>query len=165
MLFGRVSFPLDPMPRSKSASRVAKSPKNTPPNHAEDAKLIDAMIREVPGWRAEALTRFRRLIHAAVPDVVEEVKWRKPSNPDGVPVWSCDGILCTSNIWKDHVRLTFGNGARLGAPAGFFNAALNGNYMRALDLRQGDNFDEAVLMRLLRAAVEYNRRSRAARKP
>ena len=145
------------MPRTKSVPRRAKPARTSTAAPGADSKLIDAMIREVPGWRAEALTRFRALIHEAVPDVVEEVKWRKPSNPDGVPVFSCDGILCTSNIWEDHVRLTFANGALLGAPKGFFNAALNGNFMRALDLREGDDFDEAVLKRLLRAAVAYNR--------
>ena len=117
------------------------------------------MIRELPDWRGTALSRFRTLIKEAVPDVVEEIKWRKPSNPDGVPVWSQNGIVCLGNVWKDHVRLTFSKGGLLKDPGGLFNASLNGNYLRALDLREGDTFDEGALKALIRAAVALNKTS------
>jgi len=131
----------------KSSSPTAKSP----------AELIDGMIQELPDWRGKTLSQLRALIRKTVPGVVEEVKWRKPSNPDGVPVWSQDGIICLGNVWKDHVRLTFANGALLRDPKHIFNAALNGNYLRALDLREGDTFDPEALKALLRAAVALNK--------
>jgi len=115
------------------------------------------MIEELHDWRRGALGEFRQLIYEAVPEVVEEIKWRKPSNPDGVPVWSHGGILCLGNVWKDHVRLTFPKGALLRDPKGVFNASLEGNALRALDLREGETFDRGALKALLRAAVALNR--------
>jgi hypothetical protein len=117
---------------------------------------IDAMVRELEGWQGEALARFRDLIKKALPDVVEEIKWRKPSNPDGSPVWSRNGIICVANVWKGHTRITFAQGALLKDPKHTFNAALNGNYMRAVDLREGDELDEKAFTDLVRAAAALN---------
>lgn len=114
------------------------------------SSAIDAKIRELADWRGETLSRVRRLIHAADPDVVEEVKWR------GVPVWSHDGILCTGETYKKTVKLTFAHGAALDDPAGLFNASLEGNTRRALDLAEGAALDEAAFQALIRAAVALN---------
>ncbi len=126
-------------------------------------QAIDEKLRSLGGWRAEALTEVRRLIHEADPDVVEEVKWVKPSNPLGVPVWSHDGILCTGEVYKAAVKLTFARGAALADPNGLFNAGLTGNVRRAIDLREGDVLDAEAFKDLLRAAVEANLHSAAAK--
>jgi hypothetical protein len=102
------------------------------------------------------LARVRRLIQVADPDVVEEVKWRKPSNPAGVPVWLHDGIICTGETYKDKVKLTFAKGAALSDPAGLFNSSLEGNTRRAIDLREGDKLNERAFKALVRAAVALN---------
>jgi hypothetical protein len=110
-----------------------------------------------PGdWRATALERVRRLIGEADPDAVEEVKWRKPSNPAGVPVWSHNGIICTGETYKDKVKLTFARGAAIDDPSGLFNSSLEGNTRRAIDIREGDALGEAAFKALIRAAVELN---------
>ena len=111
---------------------------------------------ELADWRGETLARIRRLIHEADPDVVEEVKWRKPSNPAGVPVWSHAGIVCTGETYKDKVKLTFAKGARLDDPSGLFNASLDGNVRRAIDIGKTARIDEAALKALIRAAVALN---------
>jgi len=108
------------------------------------------------GWRADALARVRALISKADPEAVEEVKWRKPSNPAGVPAWSHDGLICTGETYKDKVKLTFANGAALADPAGLFNASLDGNVRRAIDLREGDKINEKALIALIRATVALN---------
>lgn len=125
--------------------------------------LIDARINELPDWRGATLARIRRLIKEADPDVIEEVKWRKPSNPSGVPVWSHDGIICTGETYKDKVKLTFAKGASLDDPKGLFNASLDGNVRRAIDLHEGDEIDAEALKALIRAAVALNTSARAAR--
>lgn len=102
------------------------------------------------------LNRVRTLIRQADPEIVEEVKWRKPSNPAGVPVWSHAGILCTGETYKNAVKLTFARGAALEDPAGLFNASLEGNTRRAIDLHEGDEIDEAAFQALIRAAVALN---------
>jgi len=102
---------------------------------------IDATIRALDDWRGETLARLRRLIHEADPDVVEEVKWVKPSNPMGVPVWSHDGILCTGEVYRDKVKLTFARGASLPDPQGLFNAGFGGGTRRAIDVTQGRAVD------------------------
>jgi len=107
------------------------------------------------------LSRIRRLIKQADPEVVEEVKWRKPSNPMGVPVWSHDGIICTGETYKDKVKLTFARGASLEDPAGLFNSSLEGNTRRAIDLYEGDEIDESAFKSLVRAAAALNSLSRA----
>jgi hypothetical protein len=120
------------------------------------AKLIDARIKELPDWRGEMLSRIRCLIKQADPDVAEEVKWRKLSNPMGVPVWSHEGIICTGETYKDKVKLTFAKGASLPDPAGLFNSSLGGNTRRAIDLHEGDEIDESAFMTLVRAAAALN---------
>ena len=118
--------------------------------------LIDARIRELGDWRGATLARVRALIRAADPDIVEEVKWRKPSNPAGVPVWSHDGILCTGETYKDKVKFTFMHGASLDDPAGLFNAGFGGGTRRAIDLGEGDDVDAAAFQALVRQAVHRN---------
>lgn len=125
------------------------------------SELIDAKIEEPADWRGETLARIRRLITEADPDVEEEVKWRTPSNPQGVPVWSHDGIVCTGESYKDKVKLTFATGTSLEDPAGLFNASLGGNTRRAIDLFEGDEIDEAAFKSLVRAAVGLNASSDA----
>jgi len=147
---------------NRSGSR--RRPKAKPPESSTSAaEQIDAMVRDLPEWQQITFSRLRALIKQVDPGIAEEIKWRKPSNPDGSPVWSHDGIVCVGNVWKDHVRLTFSNGALLKDPKGVFNAALNGNYMRALDLREGDSFDEAAVKALLRAAIAFNKAAAARR--
>jgi len=121
------------------------------------SKLIDARIRDLDDWRGRTLARVRALIKDALPEVVEEVKWRKPSNAmAGIPVWSRDGIVCTGETYKDKVKLTFAKGAALDDPAGLFNSSLGGNTRRAIDLHEGDAIDEAAFKSLVRAAAELN---------
>jgi hypothetical protein len=129
------------------------------PSHP--SKLIDVRIAALGDWRGETLTRIRALIREADPDVVEAVKWRKPSNPAGVPVWEHDGMICTGEAYRDKVKLTFARGAALEDPAGLFNAGLGGGTRRAIDLGEGDEIDAEALKRLVRAAVAFNL-SRAA---
>lgn len=114
---------------------------------------IDARIADLGDWRGECLAQIRKLIHEADPDVVEDVRWRKPSNPGGVPVWSHDGIICTGEIYKDKVKLTFAEGASIEDPAGLFNASLGGNARRAIDLGEGDEIDDTAFKNLVRAAA------------
>lgn len=121
------------------------------------SQLIDARIRELDDWRGEMLSRVRTLIKQADPEVVEEVKWRKPSNSmSGVPVWSHGGILCTGETYKDKVKLTFAKGASLDDPSGLFNSSLEGNSRRAIELHEGDKIDESGLKALIRAAMALN---------
>ncbi len=124
---------------------------------ASPSDLIDAKIAHLGGWRGETLARLRALIRAADPDIVEAVKWRKPSNPHGVPVWEHDGIVCTGETYRDKVKLTFARGAALDDPAGLFNASLEGNTRRAIDVHEGEAINEAALKVLVGAAVEHNR--------
>ena len=107
-------------------------------------------------WRSQALDRMRKLIHEADPEVVEDVKWRKPSNPAGVPVWEHAGILATGEVYKDYVKLTFARGAALADPAGLFNAGFGGNTRRAIDIREGGEIDTEAFKALVREAVTYN---------
>ena len=107
-------------------------------------------------WRTETLARLRELIEAAAPDAVEEVKWRKPTNPSGVPAWSQNGLLCTGETYKDKVKVTFAKGASLPDPAGLFNASLDGNARRAIDFHEGDKIKATPFKALLRAAVALN---------
>ena len=120
------------------------------------AELIDAKIAALADWRGVTLAKLRALIHAADAEVEETVKWQKPSNPSGVPVWEHAGILCTGETYKDKVKLTFAKGAALDDPAGLFNSSLDGNARRAIDLFEGDGVDEAAFKALIRAAVAAN---------
>ena len=115
---------------------------------------IDAKIASLDDWRGMTLGRIRELIHEADPDVVEEVKWRKASNPSGVPTWSDGGIICTGETYRDKVKLTFARGAALDDPAGLFNASLTGGTRRAIDIREGDRIDEEAFKALVRAAAK-----------
>ncbi|MGA7270433.1 MAG: DUF1801 domain-containing protein [Acidimicrobiia bacterium] len=118
---------------------------------------IDQTIAGLADWRGEKLAQLRSLIHEADPDVVEEVKWRKPSNSMvGVPVWSHQGIICTGETYKDKVKLTFAKGASLDDPAGLFNSSLGGNTRRAIDFHEGDEVDTTAFKSLVRAAVALN---------
>ncbi len=129
------------MPAKKSAQ---------PAKPESPSKLIDARIKELPGWRGEVLSRMRRLIQQADPEVIEEWKWR------GVPVWSHDGMICTGETYQNVVKLTFAKGASLQDPAGLFNASLEGNARRAIDLHEGDEIDERAFQSLVRAAAALN---------
>jgi hypothetical protein len=121
-------------------------------------QLIDARIKELSDWRGETLARVRSLIHEADPDVVEEWKWR------GVPVWSHAGIICTGETYKTIVKMTFAKGASLEDPSGLFNASLEGNTRRAIDIHEGDTIDEEALKALIRAAVALNTSSAQKRR-
>lgn len=127
------------------------------------ASLIDARIAALPDWRGATLAHVRALIHAADPAVTETVKWRKPNNPHGVPVWEHDGIICTGEIYRDKVKLTFARGGALPDPAGLFNANDTGATRRAIDLHQNAPLDEAAFKTLFRAAAALNNEARARR--
>jgi hypothetical protein len=128
--------------------------------------LIDARIRKLADWRGATLARVRALIREADAQVVEEVKWRKPSNAMlGVPVWEHAGIVCTGETYKEYVKLTFAKGAALADPAGLFNASLDGNVRRAIDIHAGGKIDEKAFKALIRAAVALNISARAQKKP
>src|SRR5437667_1484708 len=130
------------------------------------SQLSDARIKELSDWRGETLARIRILIKQADPEVVEELKWRKPSNlMAGVPVWSHGGIICTGETYKNAVKLTFAKGASLPDPSGLFNSSLEGNTRRAIDFHEGDKIDEKALQALIRAAVALNTSERAAAGP
>jgi hypothetical protein len=125
---------------SKSESQKEMSPSD----------MIDAKIRELDDWRGELLSRLRTLIKQAIPEVVEEWKWR------GVPVWYRDGMICTGETYKNAVKMTFANGAALDDPSSLFNSSLDGNVRRAIDFFEGDKINERALKNLVRAAVDYN---------
>ena len=134
----------------KSGSKEAKAGDSP-------SRLIDARIKELSDWRGETLARVRALIKQADPDVVEEVKWKKPSNSmRGVPVWEHAGIICTGETYKSAVKLTFFKGASLDDPSGLFNSSLGGNTRRAIDVHEGDEIDEAAFTTLIKAAVRLN---------
>jgi hypothetical protein len=142
--------------RGDSTSKAIREPgdndmkKTTTATNAEPAsRLIDARIQELGGWRGETLARMRTLIHQADPKVVEEWKW-------SVPVWSHEGLICTGEAYKSVVKLTFAKGAKLKDPKRLFNASLEGNVRRAIDLREGEPIDEAAFQALIREAVALN---------
>ncbi len=117
---------------------------------------IDRAIAALDDWRGRTLSTMRTLIKEAEPEVVEEVKWVKPSNPNGVPTWSLDGIICTGEAYKSAVKLTFAQGASLDDPAKLFNSSLGGNTRRAIDIHEGDMVDPPAFKELVRSAVAYN---------
>ena len=133
---------------TKDSAQQAESP----------AQLIDAKIEELGDWRGETLSRLRGLIKQADPEVVEEWKWRKATNP-GVPVWSHQGGICTGETYKSVVKLTFFKGASLDDPSGLFNSSLEGNTRRAIDVHEGEEIDEQAFVTLVRAAVSLNESS------
>jgi len=127
--------------------------------------FIDEKKKGLGGWRGKTLAQIRILIKQADPEVAEELKWKKPSNPAGVPVWSHDGIICTGETYLSHVRLTFAKGASLKDPKGLFNSGLEGNVRRAIDIREGDKVDAAAFKDLIRAAVALNLEGKSKPKP
>jgi hypothetical protein len=141
---------------------MAKAKKKTPARKApaKKAKAATAAkaprLRDLADWRQVTLQRLRALIVEADPDVVEERKWRKPSNPAGVPVWSHEGIICTGESYKNAVKLTFMNGAALPDPTGLFNTGFGGNTRRAIDIAEGASVDAAAFKALIKAAVVFN---------
>jgi hypothetical protein len=130
---------------TKSGSQNAESP----------SELIDAKIEELGDWRGKTLGEVRRIILEADPEIVEEWKWRKPTNP-GTPVWSHNGGICTGETYKDKVKLTFFKGAAVKDPSGLFNSSLEGKVRRAIDIYEGDQIDEEALKALIQAAVALN---------
>lgn len=137
------------MKKTQNASKHGETP-------ASPSQLIDARIAELGDWRGETLARVRKIFRQAVPDVVETWKWR------GVPVWEHGGIVCTGETYKAVVKLTFAKGAALEDPSGLFNASLDGNTRRAIDIREGDRIDEKALTALVRAAATLNAAKRTA---
>ena len=127
-----------------------KRKNGTPPKADSPARLIDARIKELGDWRGKMLSRIRSLIKEADPEVVEEWKWR------GVPVWYHDGMLCTGETYKSHVKITFAKGARLDDPSGLFNSSLDGKVRRAIDLHEGEKLDERAFKALIRNAIALN---------
>ena len=125
--------------------------------------MIDEKIAKLGDWRGATLAHLRALMHQADPGIVEERKWVKPSNPDGVPIFSHDGIVCTGETYKQVVKLTFARGASLEDPRKLFNSSLEGNVRRAIDLREGEQIDEAAFKELIRAAVVANAAALAQR--
>ena len=126
--------------------------------------LFDEKIKELGDWRGKTLAKVRGIVREADPEILEEWKWVKPTNP-GIPVWSHGGIVCTGETYKDHVKMTFAKGAALKDPSGLFNSSLEGNVRRAIDIREGDNVDAAALRDLIRAAVALNLKGKAKPRP
>ena len=126
--------------------------------------FIDAKIRELGDWRGKMLAQVRAILHEADPEIVEELKWVKPTSP-GTPVFSHGGIVCTGETYKNVVKMTFAKGAALEDPSGLFNSSLDGNVRRAIDIHEGDKIDEAALKDLIRAAVALNLNLKARSKP
>jgi hypothetical protein len=122
--------------------------------------LIDQRLKKLGDWRAKTLATVREIIHEADPEVVEEWKWVKATNP-GTPVWSHGGIICTGETYKNAVKMTFAKGAALKDPSGLFNASLDGNVRRAIDIHEGDKIDAAALRNLIRAAVALNLKAKS----
>ena len=137
-----------------------------PQNKAVDnaSRLIDARIQEIGDWRGEMLSRIRALIMQADPEVVEDVKWTKPTNPLGVEVWSHDGLICPGKNYKNAVKMTLPMGASLDDPLGLFNSCLEGRERRAIDFHEGDKVNEEALKTLIRAAVALNQSTARRRK-
>jgi hypothetical protein len=144
------------IPRAVDWKFREENMKESDSNEGQSAsERIDKRIAELGDWRGETLSRMRKLIKEADPDVVEEVKWVKPTNP-GTPTWSHDGIICTGETYKSVVKLTFAKGASLKDPAKLFNSSLEGNTRRAIDIHEGEEVDAGAFKALIRAAVALN---------
>jgi hypothetical protein len=163
----RESTPGEPATKSKLLPKAGAKTKPDAEAKRENAnaasRLIDERIRSLGGWRAETFAEVRRLICAADPDIVEECKWVKPTNPLGVPVWSHAGIVCTGEVYKQVVKLTFARGASLEDPRGLFNSSLLGGTRRAIDIREGEVPDAEAFKALIQAAVAENLRAGASK--
>ncbi len=167
----RASGPRKPAAKTKKTANAGTKAKSPPkagakakPGASEAkpmtgkpaSRLIDQRIRDLGGWRAETLAEVRRMIHEADPDMVEECKWIKPTNPLGVPVWSHAGIVCTGEAYTKVVKLTFARGARIPDPSRLFNSSLEGNTRRAIDIHEGEKVDAGAFKALVKAAVAQN---------
>ena len=141
-------------PRTSAAK--PKSPLKAGAAGKSASKLIDQRIRDLGGWRGETLARMRALILEADPQMIEECKWVKPTNPLGVPVWSHDGIVCTGEAYRNAVKLTFARGAALPDPSRLFNSSLEGNMRRAIDIHEGEKVDARAFKALVKAAAAQN---------
>jgi hypothetical protein len=141
-----------------SAARSTPKPASSNAGQAPSGftEEVDAILRKSDDWRGETLSRLREIVLGAGPAVVEEVKWKKPSRPEGVPVWSLDGIVCIGEMLKNAVRLTFPKGAQLKDPKKLFNARLDSSSVRAIDFREGEKLPEAALTALILEAVSRN---------
>ena len=152
------------MPTKKKKAKARKTTvtkrAKTKPVRASSAKK-PVRLPDLADWRQIVLERIRTLIVEADPDIVEERKWRKPSNPAGVPTWSHDGIVCTGESYKSAVKLTFARGASLEDPSRLFNAGLDGNVRRAIDIKQGETIDAEAFKALIRSAVAFNTASKS----
>lgn len=145
-------------PKSNGPKKNAKTRAGATAEHSSlTSPQIDEKIQSLGDWRADTLIEIRRLIHEAVPEIEEDCKWVKPTNPLGVPTWSCDGIICTGETYKQVVKLTFARGASLNDPQGLFNSSLEGNMRRAIDIREGESIDAQAFKDLIQAAVAENR--------
>ena len=154
---GPERMPSKPKPKAKAGAEARRA------TGKAASRLVDERIRSLGGWRAETLAEVRRLIHEADPDIVEECKWIKPTNPGGVPVWSHAGIVCTGEAYKQVVKLTFARGASLKDPRRLFNSSLEGNTRRAIDIREGAVLDAEAFKALIQTAVSENLRSSASK--
>ena len=140
-----------------------KASPNPSPKGKSPSQQIDAIIKAPSDWRGKKLSQLRALIKKADPAVVEEVKWKKPSKPSGVPVWSHDGIICIADTLKNAVRLTFPNGAQIKDPKKLFNTRLDSKTVRAIDFYEGETVDEHAQKQLIRDAVRLNTRKERER--
>ena len=148
---------------SQSSARVESVHERPVPVESASAR-IDEKLKELGDWRGKTLAKVRAIIHEADPEIAEEWKWAKSTSP-GTPVWSHGGIVCTGEIYKNAVKMTFAKGAALEDPSGLFNASLDGNVRRAIDIHEGDKVDEAALKDLIRAAVALNLKGKSTPKP
>jgi hypothetical protein len=155
---GPVRRPGKAKPKAKGTSRASKPRKSATKSKSPPAsRLIDQRIRDLGGWRGETLARMRALILEADPEMIEERKWRKPSNAmAGVPVWSHHGVVCTGESYTKVVKLTFARGASIPDPSRLFNSSLEGNTRRAIDIHEGEKVDPGAFMALVKAAVAQN---------
>jgi hypothetical protein len=142
--------------KPRKSATTSKSPAKAGATGEPASRLIDQRIRELGGWRGETLARMRALVLEADPEMTEECKWVKPTNPLGVPVWSHAGIVCTGEAYRSVVKLTFAQGASLPDPSRLFNSSLEGNARRAIDIHEGEKIDAGAFKALVKAAVAEN---------
>jgi hypothetical protein len=148
---------VDDLGRVESTKLIMNTSRNLSPEEKSPSQQIDAIIKAPGDWRGEKLSHLRALIRKADPAVVEEVKWKKPSKPSGVPVWYHDGMICVADTLKNAVRLTFPKGAQMKDPQKLFNTRLQSKTVRAIDFHEGDSIDEPALKALILDAVELNK--------
>ena len=151
------------MAKRMADTKPKRATRATAPRVSAASRPVEARMKCAGDWRERTLAEVRRLILEADPQITEERKWAKATNPSGVPVWSREGIVCTGETYKQVVKLTFVRGASLEDPRGLFNASLDGNTRRAIDIRAGEVLDADAFKRLVRAAVTANLQSKAAK--